>query len=126
MKCQEEFLELIIPDDRTDSLDHSLKADMVKFLCELLKSDPTRKKHGHPPKMATTSKGSIVTWLASSFFEVLNSVANQVITKGNSLFSPDEVDMLATLWMRRDFMQFMRESCGHLSLKNLQDFVEDK
>ena len=28
--------------------------------------------------------------------------------------------------MNREFMQFMRESHGHLSLKNLKDFIEEK
>ena len=127
IKWQEEFPELnILSDDKIDSLDHLLKADVGKFLRKVIKSDPKRKKYGYLPKMVTASKGSICTWLASSFCERVNSVANQVVTKVNSLLSPDEIDMLTTLRMNRDFMQFMRESYGHLSLKNLQDFVEGK
>ena len=51
---------------------------------------------------------------------------NQVVTKGNPILSPDEVDMLTTLWMNRDFMQLIIESYGNLSLKKFQEFAEDK
>jgi hypothetical protein len=37
-------------------------------------------------------------------------VANLVLTDGNSLLSPDEINMLVTLQMNRNFMQFMREN----------------
>ena len=77
-----------------DRLDHFLKEDMGKFLRKTTKSDPAQKKCVHLPKMVTTSKCSIGTWLASSFYEKVNSVANQVVTKGDSLLLPDEVYML--------------------------------
>ena len=76
--------------------------------------------------METSSKGSMCTWLASSFCKIVNAVDDQAVTKGNSLLMPDEVDMLTTLRMSRYFMQLMRESYSHLSLKNFQDFVEDQ
>ena len=52
-------------------------------------------------------------------------MANQAVIKGNSLLLPDEVDMLLTLRMGRDFAQLTRESYGRLSLKNSLDFAED-
>ena len=36
--------------------------------------------------------------------------ANFILTDGNSLLSPDEINMLVTLRMNRKFMQFMREN----------------
>ena len=50
---------------------------------------------------------------------------NQVVMKGNSLLLTDEV-VLTTLRMNMDFTQVMRECCGHLLLKSLKDFIEDK
>jgi hypothetical protein len=37
-------------------------------------------------------------------------MANLVLTDGNSLLSPDEINMLVTLRMNRNFMQFMRKN----------------
>ena len=74
--------------------------------------------------MVAASKVSIVEWLASSFYKRDDSVANKEVTKGNTLLAPDEIDMLATLRMSKEFMRFMRESHAHLSLMNFQDFIE--
>ena len=46
----------------------------------------------------------------------------EVIASLNS----DEVDMLTTLRMNRDFTTFMRYSHAHLPLMNFEDFIEDK
>ena len=70
-----------MPDDRIDSLDHFLKADVGKLIRKIIKSDPIRKKHRHLPKMVSMSKGSIGTCIASSFRERVNSVTNQGLTK---------------------------------------------
>ena len=56
----------------------------------------------------------------------MESVANQVVTKGKPLFMPDEVERLKPLRMNRYFIKIMRESCRNLSLKNFRDFPEDK
>ena len=93
-----------MPDNRVDSLASFLKAGIGKLLRDMIKSDPLRKKHGYLPKMATASKGSIGTWIASSLRKRVNSVANQAVTKGNSCLLPGEAHMLETLWMSRDFM----------------------
>ena len=53
---------------------------MEKLTCKIIKSDPARKKYGFLPKMATASKGSIGTWLASSLCKRVYSVENQVVT----------------------------------------------
>ena len=44
----------------------------------------------------------------SSFCERINSCANIVVTKDNSLLSDDEIDKVVTLRMNRDFMEYMR------------------
>jgi hypothetical protein len=41
---------------------------------------------------------------------VESNCANLVLTDGNSLLSPDEINMLVTLRMNCKFMQFMREN----------------
>ena len=115
-----------MPGNRTGNLGHSLKADLWTILRETIKSDLMRKKHGCLPKMSTASKGYIGAWLASSFCERVNSVANKAVTKRNSLLLPDEVDMIVTLRIIRDFVRIMRESYDHSSLKNSQESAEDK
>ena len=77
-----------------DVLDHLLQVYMRNLIRKTIKSDPTRNKYGFLPKMATASKDQIGTWLASSFCERFNLVANQVVTKENYLLYPDEIDML--------------------------------
>mmetsp|Transcript_18702 Transcript_18702/g.42542 ORF Transcript_18702/g.42542 Transcript_18702/m.42542 type:complete len:104 (+) Transcript_18702:882-1193(+) len=59
--------------------------------------------------MATTSQGSIGALPASSFPERVNSVGNQVLTKGNSLLGPDEINKVVVLRMNRAFMKYMRQ-----------------
>ena len=46
--------------------------------------------------------------MASSFCERINSCANLVCTKGNSVLSDDEIDKVVTLRMNREFMEYMR------------------
>jgi hypothetical protein len=84
--------------------------DMGCVMKELIKQDPDKKRFGHLPMMAVASRGSIGGFLASSFCERINSCANLVLTDGNSLLSPDEINMLVTLRMNRNYMQFMREN----------------
>ena len=50
----------------------------------------------------------MVSLMVSTFCERINSCANLVCTKNNSLLSDDEIDMVVTLRMNRDFMQHMR------------------
>jgi len=46
--------------------------------------------------------------LASSYAERINSAANLILTKGNSLLDDAEIDMCTVLRMNREFMAFMR------------------
>jgi len=65
--------------------------------------------------MATGSKASVGSHLASSFAERINSAANLILTDGNTLLADDEIDMLVVLRMNRAFMQYMRDHYGYLS-----------
>jgi len=60
--------------------------------------------------MATCSKGSIGSLLASSFGECIHSWANQILTLGNTLLGDGEMKELVMWRMNRDFMVFMRKS----------------
>ena len=70
--------------------------------------DADRKLYGYLPKMATTSRGSIGALMASSFPERVNSPGNQILTKGNTLLSEDEINKVVVLRMNRSFMKYMR------------------
>ena len=88
-----------------------LKADMGKTMkAEFIDKDKDRTKFGYLPAMVTTSKGSIGSLMpvAASFCERVNSAANICVTKGNTLLSDIEVDMVVVLRMNREFMKFMR------------------
>jgi hypothetical protein len=65
---------------------------MGHVMKKLIKQDPDKKHFGHFPMMAVASRGSIGRFLASSVCERINSCANLVLTDGNSLLSPDEID----------------------------------
>ena len=73
------------------------------------KPEDSASKFGHLPKMALASKGMMASLMASSFCERINSCANIVVTKDNSLLSDEEIDkVVVTLRMNRDFMEYMR------------------
>jgi len=76
---------------------------------DFIEKDKDRKKYGWLPKMATCSKGSIGSLLASSFCERINSCANQVLTLGNTLLSDGEMEKLVMCRMNEDFIVFMRQ-----------------
>jgi hypothetical protein len=59
--------------------------------------------------MDVSSKGIMGSLMVSSFCECINSCANLVCTKNNTLLSDDEIDMVVTLWMNRDFMKHMQQ-----------------
>ena len=81
---------------------------VMKHFC--IGPDVDRKLYGYLPKMATTSQGSIGALPASSFSERVNSVGNQVLTKGSTLLGPDEINKVVVLRMNRAFMKYMRQS----------------
>ena len=90
-------------------------ADMGVVMREyFFKVDPTRERFGYLPIMAIASKGMMCATLASSFCERVNSCANMVCTKENSLLSSAEIDMVVTLRMNKRFMKFMRKEFPNL------------
>jgi len=60
--------------------------------------------------MTTCSKGSIGSLLVSSFYERINSCANQVLTLGNTLLGDCEMEKLVMCRMNRVFMVFMHKN----------------
>jgi hypothetical protein len=77
-------------------------------LVSIMKEDFIEKYKDHSkywclPKMATCSKGSIGSLLASSFCERINFYANQVLTLGNTLFGDGEMEKLVMCRMNQEF-----------------------
>ena len=97
------------PEDRSMIWKDLWSADMSYVMKKFFLDDKEcEDKYGHLPKMAVASKGMMGSVMASSFCERINSCANVVCTKNNSLLSDDEIDKVVTLRMNRDFMEFMR------------------
>jgi hypothetical protein len=88
-----------------------LEADMGAIICKIKAADPSRKKFGCLPYMATCSRGSIV----SSFAERINSGTNFVLAKGNTLLSSEEINVLVVLRMNCEFMKYTRTSTAAAS-----------
>ena len=70
--------------------------------------DTGRVQFGWIPTMASSSVGQLGALSAESYCERILSCANNVLTKGNTLLSDDELEMIVVLRMNRAFMQFMR------------------
>ncbi len=62
-----------------------MDADLGRVLNILKDEDPDASKYGFLPYMATHSRGSVGSLLASSYAERINSAANLILTKGNTL-----------------------------------------
>jgi len=82
---------------------------------DFIEKDKDRSKYRWLPKMATCSKGSIGSLLASSFCERINSCANQVLTLGNTLLGDVEMEKLVMCRMNQDFMVFMRKNYAQVA-----------
>jgi hypothetical protein len=96
----------MVPADRDMTWKHLWKSDMGVVMRDyFFKDDVDGSKYGHLHKMTVASKGMMVSLMVSSFCERINSCANLVCTKNNGLLSDDEIDMVVTLRMNRDFMQ---------------------
>jgi hypothetical protein len=65
--------------------------------------------------MATHSRASVGSLLASSYCERLNSASKIIFNDSNSLLSPEEMNMLAILRMNKEFMDYMREHYPHIA-----------
>ena len=74
---------------------------------------------GYLPLMAQASKGQIGTLNAESFCERCLSMANLVMTEGNTLLSNEETGMLTTLRMNEGFMDYMRTRSPKSSMQRL-------
>ena len=70
--------------------------------------DTARVQFGWIPTMASSSVGQLGALSAESYCERILSCANNVLTKGNTLLSDAELEMIVVLRMNREFMQFMR------------------
>lgn len=94
--------------DKTDYdlIGDLLHVDVGKFYAQYEKRDPERKQYGWLPDMARCRIGAEN---AESFSERVLSVANQVVTDGNTLLDDAEVEMVAVLRMNKWFMEFMRK-----------------
>ena len=99
--------------------------DTVSIMKEdFIEKDKDRSKYGWLPKMATCSKGSIGSLLASSFCERINSCANQVLTFGNTLLCDGEMEKLVKCRMNRDLYSCVRTT--HKSLTNSSNLEYSK
>jgi len=117
-------LGLKLPADRAIEPMDLWDADMGKVLKQVfIDADPTGTAFGPLPQMATTSRGSIGAFLAASFCESINSAANQVVTKGSTLLSDAEVNMLVVLRVNRRFMAYMREHHPEVPQQQFQKTV---
>ena len=85
-----------------------------------IKVDPEKLRFGYLPKMATTSEGSMGSLRASSFCERIISAANLILTKGNTVLSPEMINMCVVLRMNRRFMNWMRENHPELAMAGAQ------
>ena len=81
---------------------------MGTFYRKIISSDPERKVYGLIPVMASCSHASLGALNAESFCERVLSAANLVVTDGNTLLSPEEVEMLSILRINRGFMETSR------------------
>jgi len=87
---------------------------------DFIEKDKDRSKYGWLPEMATCSKGSIGSLLASNFCERINSCANQVLTLRNTLLGDGEMGKLVMCRLNRDFMVFMRKNYPQVADEQFQ------
>ncbi|KAL1521722.1 hypothetical protein AB1Y20_021377 [Prymnesium parvum] len=119
---KEYFPDCSFPDDmgHLDLVSDLMRLPMGRLYKQLIKSDPLRLAYGWLPLMALCSRGQLGTLLAESFCERVLSQGNLVMTDGNTLLSHEELEMVVTLRMNREFMHYMRQHYNHLSK---QDFA---
>ena len=87
-----------------------LNIDLGVIFKWFIKQDPDQEKYGYLPQMATHSYLGCGSLQSSSFSERVNSAANLVLTKGNTLLSDEETNMCAVLHINKPFIDFCRES----------------
>ena len=91
-----------------DSVGDLMPLDVGHLYREIAAKDIDRKIYGYIPAMASCSYGQIGALNAESFCERVLSIANMVLTEGNTLLGDEELSMLVVLRMNRQFMDFMR------------------
>jgi hypothetical protein len=100
-----------------DILKDLREVDLGVIFKKLVAEDPDRSKYGWLPIMATHSRASVGSLLASSYVERINSAANLIVTKGNTVLSDEDIDMCTTLRMNKNFMKFMRDNYNDISMQ---------
>ena len=89
--------------------------DIGPLYSKITDTDKERRVYGLIPLMASSSFGQIGALNAESFCERVLRCAGHVLTEGNTLLGPEELEMLVILCMNRKFMKFMREHYNHLT-----------
>lgn len=97
-------------DAKLDLIHDLLTIDLGVIFKKFIKEDTDRKKYGYLPIMATHSFSSVGSLCTSSFVERCNSAANLILTDGNTLLSPEEINMLTVLRINKPFMDFCRKN----------------
>ena len=82
--------------------------NVLDILKDMIKKDPNRSLFGHLPHMATSTRGSVGSLMASSYCERVNSCANLVLTDGNSCLDEKEVNMSVVLRMNKGEVHAIR------------------
>ena len=82
---------------------------------EVADQGATTSKYGLIPLMVKSSKFEIGCLNAESHNERMISVANDVVTKVNTLLSDDKIEMLVVLQINVGFMEYMRIKYGQFS-----------
>ncbi len=72
------------------------------------------KIYGHLPAMAACSNAQLGALNAESFCERILSCANNLIKSDNTLLDDIEIEMVVTLRMNRDFVEFMRANYANM------------
>jgi len=70
-----------------------MDADLGRVLSILKQQDPDASNCGFLPYMDIHSRGSVGSLLASSYAERVNSAANLILTKGNTLLAEEDINM---------------------------------
>jgi len=92
------YEEQLQSDYKLDAMDDLIKLPMGQYYDKLEKTG----EFGHFPRMARTYIGAN---LSEGFCERMISVANQVMTKGNTLLKDEHLKKLVVLRMNREFME---------------------
>jgi hypothetical protein len=97
----QEFPGLGIPAIKkdVDPITHLRKVPLGKLIQKWIAATPTRNVFGYLPFMATHSRASVGSLLASSYCERVNSAGKLIFNDSNASLSPVQMDMLATLRM---------------------------